>query len=1721
MDKDIAVIDGLSEEEISALLAEHGLADIAGSGGGGGGHTPVEAENTLRSSAVISVAEIVSEGPIVGPAGGAKGIKFNGTALQNADDSFNFQRVIWDWRAGTDDQEFMPGYVNASAEFNVNTAVIFGTPVIRTSSTADVDAIAVTILLQEGLWQQKDNGDVSGYYAEFTIERRLGAGTWEMAKEAFIIGKTMAPYERQYTIERPTGAGAWSIRVTRVTPDAPDSKTRNATKWSRYTEIDYLKLTYPGSAYLGLQVDAEAFGNQVPVRSYVIKGMIVKVPSNFEPEQVDGNRFTGIWDGTFVDAWTDDPAWVLYACMTNTRWGMGQYGITADDIDVYSFYAASVYNNAMVPVTVDGVLKYERRYTFNAVLNSDIDCIKLVQYVSGAMRSILTYSGGLFQLVQDSPKDVSLLITKDNTLSGSLSYASTGLFERRTEFNVTYNDRDDNYLQKTVTFPSPDDTSALADAARAAQDLYGFNRAELAAFGVTGPGQAMRFARWAFDSENRLTEIATWKASYDNFLLKVGMVIELYDEDYTQQAGAGRVISASGTTVVLDKAVPLTTGSKISLMMSDGTVQQRNISQTSGTLSTLTLTTAITGTVVAQAIYQVTAAVAPRKFKVVSITSEEANIVSVTAAEYDPGTYARVEDDIVVNPPLFSVANLNTVGPVTDVVLQGNISLELGQISRVLSISWVPPENGLVTGYEVHYQQSQGTWLKVLDISAPSTEIRNLAAGEVKVIVYAKASNKLSPGVAAAYTFVEPGGASLFYPVEDLKASIGGGLVFVEDDLVVSFVNPSGNAAVDAQILDFEVQVFDEEALLRTEYVPSVPPGDLQTFTYPFDSNLHDGGPYRNITVSVRIRDAAGGFSTAVTKTFRNPPPGIPLDINVQPGFESNKLTWSPPKDLDYEGVLVWASATAPFELGDKTLIYDGADTFVAHNTLTGGSTYFYRFAAYDSFAKDYTGASLNVSATYNSQPYSTDFDNNKLRNSSFEARQAANRPTYWQAYNNAGISVSYTTPAGRVGGTAYGLKANGTGATEFGLMTYPEETPDLNGVVGGWKQSTTYVISFYAKKVAGAGWGEMRLGWNVHPSVQTAVENPVLTVEYQRYVFKISWGGAIEGSGRLFLSVTGSTATNDQIIIEDIQVEQRDQATPYQPRIDEIVAVQAINVTGQLQDTQLAALSATKLTGTVTDAQIAGLAASKITGQLQNSQIQSLDSAKLIGAVSGAQLDLSGIDISTLGGKITSTQITDGSVSTPKLAAGAVVADKIAAGAVIAGKIAAGSIVTGDLSSGAVTTEKLSAGAVTTAKLAVGAVLADNIAAGAITTGKLLVTGQGKALNDDPSAVDASAWSVGQGAFAVQADSSVPIGTHSIRTTNGTQLLSRMFPVEANKTFKVSVYAKQVSGGGVIYVRLYCYDAAGALVSYLVTGLTPTTGPLEGLTVPGTWTRFNGSIKPNVGAVKAQIFLHTNWNTTGVTDLTDIRAEEYIGADLIVDGSINASKLVAGSVTTNQLAASSVTTTNLAAESVSAAKVQTGSLTATQIAAGSITGDRMVARTVTADKIAAGTITANSGVIADLAVTTLMVAGNAITIPEMADASGGVSPSNGSWSSILACPGLDVGADGKVVVTIHADITLGKCWDGSEGQTPTALRTWFRLLRGATVILEWAGWSGGNPQAQGATAYTFKDTPGAGTTVYTLQHQTRTGGFPDAFTTIQIPPVTGRRTMVALGVKK
>ena len=96
------------------------------------------------------------------------------------------------------------------------------------------------------------------------------------------------------------------------------------------------RFNYPDCALVGLRIDAEQF-NSVPKRSYLIKGIKVKIPNGVTVDSNNGriiypNNY--VFNGTLGAAqWTTDPAWCLFDLLTSQRYGCGDF-INANDLDI-------------------------------------------------------------------------------------------------------------------------------------------------------------------------------------------------------------------------------------------------------------------------------------------------------------------------------------------------------------------------------------------------------------------------------------------------------------------------------------------------------------------------------------------------------------------------------------------------------------------------------------------------------------------------------------------------------------------------------------------------------------------------------------------------------------------------------------------------------------------------------------------------------------------------------------------------------------------------------------------------------------------------------------------------------------------------------------------------------------------------------------------------------------------------------------------------------------------------------------------------------------------------------------------------------------------------------------------------------------------------------------------------------------------------------------------
>jgi predicted phage tail protein len=604
-----------------------------------------------------------------------------------------------------------------------------------------------------------------------------GGSVYAPAYTDVITGKTSSRYQRSYRIELPEG-GPWDIRVRRITDDSVASNLQNDTYFDSITEIIDAKLTYPNSAIVGLSIDAKQFNN-IPTRGYEIYGLLIKVPSNYNPLT---RAYTGTWDGTFTTAWSDNPAWVFYDMVTNARYGLGEF-VSEDQVDKWGLYTIAQYCDVMVE---DGFGGIEPRFTCNLYLQTREEAYRVVANLASIFRAVTFWGGGEVRVSQDAPQDVEQLFTKANVIEGQFSYSGSSGSVRHTVVLVSWNDPQDAYRQKIEYV---DDDVAIA--------RYGVIQTEIVALGCTSRGQAARVGRWLIYSEQNETETVTFRAGMDSVYVSAGSVISTQDPNRAGVRMGGRILASSLSSVTLDAPVTIGSGTyTLAIKLPDNSIQERTITNGVGSTSVLNVSSDFSQLPQRLAVWILSSdSLLSEQWRVVSISEVEKTQFEITALAYRSDKYEAIEQDLILEPLPTSI--INTGPPDSPNNLTVTESLYLAGLSVVgvaASVSW----NNVVGAatYVLTYQLENQNPVTLNNLNNNTVDIKPMAEGNYTLTVYAVNSlgrrsqgnsisitinGKTTPPVDITNLQVAPlGSIGLFTwaPATDLDVIVGGKVRF-------------------------------------------------------------------------------------------------------------------------------------------------------------------------------------------------------------------------------------------------------------------------------------------------------------------------------------------------------------------------------------------------------------------------------------------------------------------------------------------------------------------------------------------------------------------------------------------------------------------------------------------------------------------------------------------------------------------------------------------------------------------------------------------------------------------------------------------------------------------------------------------------------------------------------------------------------------------------------
>ncbi|MDA4556013.1 host specificity protein J [Escherichia coli] len=519
------------------------------------GHTPREAKDNLKSTQLLSVIDAISEGPIEGPVDGLKSVLLNSTPVLDSEGNTNIAGVTVVFRAGEQEQTPPEGFESSGSETVLGTEVKYDTPITRTITSANIDRLRFTFGVQ-ALVETTSKGDRNPSEVRLLVQIQRNGG-WVTEKDITIKGKTTSQYLASVVVDN-LPPRPFNIRMRRMTPDSTTDQLQNKTLWSSYTEIIDVKQCYPNTALVGVQVDSEQFGSQQVSRNYHLRGRILQVPSNYNPQT---RQYSGIWDGTLKPAYSNNMAWCLWDMLTHPRYGMGKR-LGAADVDKWALYVIGQYCDQSVP---DGFGGTEPRITCNAYLTTQRKAWDVLSDFCSAMRCMPVWNGQTLTFVQDRPSDKVWTYNRSNVVmpddGAPFRYSFSALKDRHNAVEVNWIDPDNGWETATELV---EDTQAIL--------RYGRNVTKMDAFGCTSRGQAHRAGLWLIKTELLETQTVDFSVGAEGLRHVPGDVIEICDDDYAGISIGGRVLAVNSQTrtLTLDREITLPSSGTTLISLVDG-----------------------------------------------------------------------------------------------------------------------------------------------------------------------------------------------------------------------------------------------------------------------------------------------------------------------------------------------------------------------------------------------------------------------------------------------------------------------------------------------------------------------------------------------------------------------------------------------------------------------------------------------------------------------------------------------------------------------------------------------------------------------------------------------------------------------------------------------------------------------------------------------------------------------------------------------------------------------------------------------------------------------------------------------------------------------------------------------------------------------------------------------------------------------------------------------
>ncbi len=686
---------------------------------------PVVAPDSAQSKTYIKELIGLAEGEVEGLANGYQSILLEDTPLQDENGNKNFENVTVNFRSGTNDQEYIEGFPAVENEIPIDVELKSSTPWVRSFNNLDLDAVRLRLRWGPLRNQDPTTGDVTGYTIEYAVDLQTDGGAWSEVLRAKISDKTSDNYERPHRIDLPKADSGWLVRVRRITPNSTSEYISDKMYVKAVTEVIDAKLRYPNTALVSLQYDAETFGGSVAKLAVDLKGVKIKVPTNYNPET---REYVGMWDGTFKRAYSNNPAWIYYDLCTSKRYGIGER-ITDGMLDKWSLYRLAQYCDELVP---DGLGGQEPRFTCNIYLQSAEDAYSILTKLAGVFRAITYWDGDSIVCDADIPQDTYFTYTRANII-GEPDHNGTRARDRHNAVKVAW-DNPANHYKTEYEFVRDE---------KAISEMKQVRLLELDAWGCTSRGQAQRAGLWALKSEQLETRTVTFKVGLDGHIPLPGKVIEFADPIFAGRANGGRIsaISADRKSITLDRDdVVAVAGDRLIVNGENGKAQTRIVQAITGRVITVSVAF---DEIAPQNVWVIDAQdLATLKFRVLSVVQSDSHQFTITALEYNPKKFDAIDHGAHYIDVPISIVNPNIQEPVSNIVITSEDRVDQGINVATMVVSWVQARGAVK--YLVEWRKDDGSWIKLPLTGNNSVEVPGIYAGQYQVRVTAISAFEIS-----------------------------------------------------------------------------------------------------------------------------------------------------------------------------------------------------------------------------------------------------------------------------------------------------------------------------------------------------------------------------------------------------------------------------------------------------------------------------------------------------------------------------------------------------------------------------------------------------------------------------------------------------------------------------------------------------------------------------------------------------------------------------------------------------------------------------------------------------------------------------------------------------------------------------------------------------------------------------------------------------------------